>query len=45
LVDPQLDEAQQMLDWAGGKFDPLQFDIRLANAAILCMMYNGWGGK
>ncbi len=45
LVDPQSDEAQRMRDWAGGKFDPLQFDVRLANAAILRMMYNGWGGK
>jgi hypothetical protein len=45
LVDPHSEEAQQMRDWAGGKFDPLHFDIRLANAAISRLMYNGWGGK
>ena len=45
LVNPHLDEAKQMLDWAGGAFDPLHFDIRLANAAIFRMMYNRWGGK
>lgn len=45
LVDPYTEKAQQMRDWVGGKFDPLQFDIRLANAAIFRMMYNGWGGK
>lgn len=45
LVDPYSEESQKMRDWAGGKFDPLQFDIRLANAAIYRMMYNGWGGK
>ena len=45
LVHPQSAEAQQMRDWAGGYFDPQQCDIRIANAAILRMMYNGWGGK
>jgi len=30
---------------AGGKFDPLHFDIRLANAAISRLMFNGWGGS
>ena len=45
LVRLQSAEAQQMRDWAGGYFDPQQCDIRIANAAILRMMYNGWGGK
>jgi hypothetical protein len=45
LVDPHTEEAQEMRNWAGGKFDPLAFDIRLANAAIFRMMYNRWGGK
>ena len=45
LVDPYLDEAQRHWDWAGGNFDPLQFDKRIANAAILRMLYNGWGSK
>jgi Plasmid pRiA4b ORF-3-like protein len=45
LVDPRSEEAKQMREWAGGNFDPLHFDIRLANAAISRMMYNGWGGK
>ena len=45
LVDPHSEEAQQMRDWAGGNFDPTHFDIRLANAAISRLMYNGWGGK
>lgn len=45
LVHPQSAEAQQMRDWAGGYFDPQQCDIRIANAAILRMMHNGWGGK
>ena len=45
LVDPHSEAAQQMRDWAGGKFDPLHFDIRLANAAISRLMYNKWGGK
>ena len=45
LVNSYTEEAQQMRDWVGGKFDPLQFDIRLANTAIFRMMHNGWGGK
>ncbi|MDD4915357.1 MAG: plasmid pRiA4b ORF-3 family protein [Methylococcales bacterium] len=44
-VNPDSKEAQEMRDWAGGNFDPQQFDKRLANAAIYRMMYNGWGGK
>jgi hypothetical protein len=33
-----------MQAWAGGLFDPNAFDIRLANAAILRILYNHWGG-
>jgi hypothetical protein len=44
-VDPDSEDAQEMLEWAGGNFDPQQFDKRLANAAIFRMLYNGWGGK
>lgn len=45
LVEPNSEEALEMQEWVGGKFDPKQFDIRLANAAIMRMMYNRWGGK
>jgi hypothetical protein len=45
LGSPHSQEAQEMRDWIGPKFDPIYFDIRTANAAIHRMMYNGWGGK
>jgi len=45
LVEPYSEEALQMQEWVGGKYDPKQFDIRFANAAIMRMMYNKWGGK
>ncbi len=45
LVEPYSEEARAMREWVGGKFDPLHFDIRMANAAIFRMLYNGWGGK
>lgn len=45
LVEPYSDEAHEMQDWVGGKFDPKHFDIRAANASILRMLYNKWGGK
>ncbi len=45
FVDPHSDEAHEMLEWVGGMFDPNYFDIRTANASILRMLYNKWGGK
>ncbi len=45
LVEPYSDEALEMQDWVGGKFDPKHFDIRVANASILRILYNKWGGK
>jgi hypothetical protein len=45
LTEPDSEEANHLLDWVGGYFDSEVFDIRLANAAISRMMYNGWGGK
>jgi Plasmid pRiA4b ORF-3-like protein len=44
LTDPKSEEAQRMHAWAGVLFDPNAFDIRLANAAILRILYNHWGG-
>jgi hypothetical protein len=45
LTEPNSEEAAHLLNWLGGDFDAEWFDQRLANAAILRMMYNGWGGK
>ena len=45
LAEPHSEEAQRLRDWAGGDFDPEHFDYRSASAAILRMLYNGWGGK
>jgi hypothetical protein len=45
LTQPHSDEAKELLEWAGGPFDPHYFDKRSANAAILRLLYNGWGGK
>ena len=45
LTEPHSLEGQRLREWAGGEFNPQQFDKRLANAAILRMLYNGWGGK
>jgi hypothetical protein len=45
LTQPHSDEAQRLLEWAGGAFDPQLFDQRGANAAIQRMLWNRWGGK
>ena len=33
------------MQWAGEDFDPLRFDRRAANAALLRMAWNAWGVK
>jgi hypothetical protein len=43
--EPDSEEAEHLRDWAGGPFDPEGFDRRAANAAILRMLWNRWGGK
>lgn len=45
LTAPDSEEAQELLDWAGGEFDPECFDRRAANAALQRLLWNGWGGK
>lgn len=45
LTNPSSEEAQEMRNWIGGKFDPKLFDLRSANAAIYRLMYNRWCGK
>jgi len=45
LASPNSDAGQALLQWAGGIFDPELFDRRAANAAILRMICNSWGGK
>ena len=42
-TEPDSDEALDLLEWAGGAFDPHQFDRRAANAAIQRMLWNRWG--
>jgi len=45
LSDPHSEEAQRLREWADGEFDPERFDRRLANAAIMRILFNRWGGK
>ncbi|WP_096875484.1 plasmid pRiA4b ORF-3 family protein [Methylomonas koyamae] len=42
---PDSEEATRLLEWADGDFDPERFDRRLANAAIIRILFNRWGGK
>lgn len=42
---PDSEQAQQLREWVDGDFDPQRFDKRLANAAIMRILFNGWGGK
>jgi len=42
---PKSPEARDLLNWVGGPFDPEIFDVRMANAALLRMAWNGWGKK
>lgn len=43
--EPNSEEAAHLLEWADGDFDPERFDRRLANAAIMRILFNRWGGK
>jgi Plasmid pRiA4b ORF-3-like protein len=45
MTKPNSKEGREWLDWVGCAFHPLQWDIRAANAAIIRLLYNGWGGK
>lgn len=42
---PDSEEAARLHEWADGDFDPERFDRRLANAAIMRILFNHWGGK
>lgn len=42
---PASQQAQDILMWVGGPFDPDAFDRRGANSALLRMGWNGWGKK
>ncbi|WP_150047748.1 MULTISPECIES: plasmid pRiA4b ORF-3 family protein [Methylomonas] len=42
---PDSEEAAYLRAWADGEFDPERFDRRLANAAIMRILFNRWGGK
>lgn len=39
------EEAKELRVWAGEGFDPEMFDRRAANAVLLRMAWNRWGGK
>ena len=41
--DPESEDAQSFLQWAGEDFDPSRFDRHAVNAALLRMAWNGWG--
>lgn len=43
LQQPNSEEGQDALAWAGGDFDPGQFDWRAANAAVHRLCNNMWG--
>jgi len=45
LSEPRSEEAARLRQWAEGDFDPERFDKRLANAAIMRILFNRWGGK
>lgn len=42
---PRSKEARDLLNWVGGPFNPETFDLRMANASLLRMAWNGWGKK
>ncbi len=41
--DPESEDAQSFLQWAGEDFDPGRFDRHAANAALQRMAWNRWG--
>ena len=43
--DPDSEEANDYRRWAGNDFNAELFDRRAANAALLRMAWNRWGGK
>lgn len=44
-ADRNSEETRAMLQWAGSDFDPERFDRHAANASLLRMAWNRWGGK
>jgi hypothetical protein len=42
---PESKEAHDLRRWTGRDFDAELFDRRVANAALLRMASNGWGGR
>ena len=42
---PGSKEANRYLEWVGVDYDPERFDRHAANAALLRMTWNGWGGR
>lgn len=43
--NPESEEVQSFLEWAGTDFNPERFDRHAANAALLRMAWNQWGIK
>ncbi len=43
--EPEGDETLQFLEWTGKDFDPNRFDRHAANAGLLRLAWNRWGGK
>jgi hypothetical protein len=43
--DRNSEESKQLLEWAGNDFNPDLFDRHAANAALLRMAWNRWGGR
>ncbi|SFM52325.1 plasmid pRiA4b ORF-3 family protein [Halopseudomonas yangmingensis] len=43
IAQPDSEEGQEALAWAGGHFDPAQFDCRAATAAAQRICNNLWG--
>lgn len=42
---PNSEEAERLREWVDGEFDAERFDRRLSNAAIMRILFNGWGGN
>lgn len=43
--DPNSAACREMLEWTGQDFDPTRFDRQAANAGLLRLAWNRWGGK